>query len=72
MIRLVVVNFAFVGEVANIRGEHIDDDPVALATGVTVVASGFTAIVGWFPGTFIVGILMFATRGKLVTHDVDK
>lgn len=40
-----------------------------------VVASGLLAIGGWFVwllGTFILGLLMFATRGTLVTYDVER
>jgi hypothetical protein len=39
----------------------------------TVIGGGIVAVGGWFVwfiGTVILGILMFATRGKLVTYDV--
>jgi len=40
----------------------------------TVIGGGILAVGGlflWFPRTVMLGLLMFATRGKLVTYQVE-
>ncbi len=67
MIALVVINFQSVDEVATDCGSK--------ACGAGAVIGGSIVAVGgwflWFLGTIILGLLMFATRGKLVTYDVE-
>lgn len=51
------------------------DCPESLCDAGVVIASGIFAIGGWFVwflGTIILGLLMFATRGTLVTYDVGR
>lgn len=67
MIWLVSINFKAVEEVtAQCAG-------TACAAGAAI-GGGIVAVGGWFVwvlGTLILGILMFATKGKLVTYDVE-
>ncbi|PSL20231.1 hypothetical protein [Shimia abyssi] len=68
MIVLVIANF---GAVDDVTGDCID---AACATGA-IIGGGALAVGGWFVwflGTIILGILMFATRGKLVTYEVKQ
>ncbi len=67
MIFFVVINFQSVGEVSN-------DCADAACEAGAVIGGGLVAVSGWFIwflGTVIIGLLMFATRGKLVTYEVD-
>lgn len=67
MAGFVVANFQAVGVVTE------DCVEVACQAGATI-GGGIIAIAGWFMwflGTLVLGLLMFATRGVLVTYDVE-
>lgn len=68
MVSVAVINFQSVGEVASDCG--------STACGAGAVIGGSILAVGgwflWFLGTVIFGLLMFATRGKLVTYEVEE
>lgn len=68
MIALIVANFQAVGEVSS--------DCLDTACGAgAVIGGGILAIGGWFVwflGTMVLGIFMFATRGKLETYEVQE
>ena len=67
MVWLVVVN---VQAVDTVTAECVE----AACDAGAVIGGGIVAIGGWFIwllGTIILGLLMFATRGKLVTYDVE-
>ncbi|WP_413850840.1 hypothetical protein [Albidovulum sp.] len=75
MLALVVANFGAVGDQINTdcAREMTDSLRKACQAG-TVIGGGIVAVGGWFLwflGTVILGILMFATRGKLVTYQVE-
>jgi len=76
MIALIVVNFNAVGEVsADCVNQHADATNAAACKAGATIGGGLVAVGGWFVwflGTVVLGILMFATRGKLVTYDVVK
>ena len=66
MIGLVVANFQAVDQVSSECAES------ACQAGA-VIGGGIIAVGGWFVwllGTLVLGILMFATRGKMVTYEV--
>lgn len=67
MVLLVVANFQAVDEVTT--------DCVDAACGAGAIIGGSIIAVGgwfiWFLGTMVLGLLMFATRGKQVTYDVE-
>ena len=76
MIGLVIANFNAVGHVGSDCVKQATDaaNSTACQAGAAI-GGGIIAIGGWFIwflGTFVLGILMFATRGKLVTYDVAK
>ena len=76
MIGLVVANFNAVSEVAgDCTQQNIDAANAAACQAGAAIGGGIVAVGGWFLwflGTVILGILMFATRGKLVTYEVAK
>ena len=76
MLALVVANFSAVGTVTtDCTAQGADTANAAACQAGAVIGGGVLAIGGWFVwilGTFILGILMLATRGKLVTYDVQK
>lgn len=76
MIALIVINFSAVGEVsADCVNQHGDATNAAACKAGAAIGGGLVAVGGWFIwflGTVVLGILMFATRGKLVTYDVVK
>ena len=76
MVALVVANFTAVGEVGSDCVSQTSDTTNAAACQAGVAIGGGILAVGgwfiWFLGTVILAILMFATRGKLVTYDVEK
>ncbi len=68
MIAMVVINFQTVDTVSTDCGVE------AACKAGAVIGGGLAAVTGWFVwflGTFILGLLMFATRGKLVTYEVE-
>ncbi len=71
MIYSVFINVSAVGEVGSeCSGEEFS---AACQAGVAI-GGGIIATLGWFVwflGTVILGIFMFATRGKQVVYDVD-
>ncbi|OYW55091.1 MAG: hypothetical protein B7Z31_11145 [Rhodobacterales bacterium 12-65-15] len=74
MISLIVVNLNAVSEVSSdcVSGAIETANATACQAGAAI-GGGIVAVGGWFLwflGTLILGILMFATRGKLVTYDV--
>lgn len=75
MVALVVANFGAVGEVSSdCAAQAADSTNTAACQAGAAIGGGILAIGGWFLwflGTLILGILMFATRGKLVTYDVQ-
>ena len=76
MVALVVANVNAVGEVGgNCANQVADESNTAACQAGAAIGGGIIAVGGWFVwflGTFILGLLMFATRGKLVTYDVVK
>ena len=76
MIGLVIANFNAVGHVGSDCVKQAADGANSTACQAgAAIGGGIIAIGGWFIwflGTFVLGILMFATRGKLVTYDVTK
>ena len=67
MIAIVVFNFQTVHTVST-------DCVEAACEAGAVIFGGLAAVTGWFVwflGTFVLGLLMFATRGKLVTYEVE-
>ena len=67
MVAMVVINFQAVDTVST-------DCVEASCEAGAVIGGGLVAVTGWFVwflGTFILGLLMFATRGKLVTYEVE-
>jgi hypothetical protein len=76
MVALVVANFSAVGEVtSNCANQVANASNAGACQAGAVIGGGIMAIGGWFIwflGTMVLGILMFATRGKLVTYDVVK
>lgn len=75
MIALVVFNFGAVGDQINTDCAQKTTESLKNACEAgTVIGGGIVAVGGWllwFLGTIILGILMFATRGKLVTYEVQ-
>ncbi len=67
MVFLVVVNFQAVDQVTDDCGEAACEAGAIIGGGIIAVGGWFL----WFLGTFILGLLMFATRGKLVTYEVE-
>ena len=68
MILFVVANFQ---AVSGVSGDCVE----AACEAGAVIGGGIVAVGGWFIwflGTFVLGILMFATRGKLVTYEVER
>ena len=68
MIYAIFINVSVVGEIA---GSGCDGS--AACEAGAVIGGGLIAVTGWFIwilGTIILGILMLATRGKLVTKEV--
>lgn len=67
MVYFVVINFQAVDEATT--------DCVELACDAgAVIGGGIVAVFGWLTwvlGTAILGLLMFATRGKMVTYEVE-
>ncbi len=66
MVALIWANVTAVGQVG---GDCLDD---AACLAGTAIGGGMIAAAGWFIwvlGTVILGILMMATRGKLVTYN---
>jgi hypothetical protein len=76
MVGLVVINFTAVGDVtAECATQVADATNTSACQAGAVIGGGIMAIGGWFVwflGTIILAILMFATRGKLVTYDVAR
>ncbi len=74
MIALVVVNFNAVGEASSeCAGKVTDAANTTACEAGAAIGGGIVAVGGWFVwflGTLLLGVLMFATRGKLVTYDV--
>ncbi len=74
MIGLVVLNFGAVGDqIATDCAQEATESLKSACKAGTVIGGGIVAVGGWFVwflGTVVLGILMFATRGKLVTYDV--
>ena len=69
MVLLVVANFKAVGQVtADCAGQAACEASAVLGGGMIAVGGWFI----WFLGTVILGLLMFATRGTLVTYEVNK
>jgi hypothetical protein len=66
MIGLIVANFQAVEHVSAECLEAACEAGAVLGGGLIAVGGSFV----WFLGTVILGILMFATRGKLVTYQV--
>jgi hypothetical protein len=67
MVGLVILNFQAVDQVTT-------DCAEAACEAGAVIGGGIVAVGGWFVwllGTLILGLLMFATRGKLVTYEVE-
>ena len=75
MVGLVVLNFQ---AVSTVGADCAKEATVALQNACKAgagIGGGMLAIGGWFLwllGTLILGLLMFATRGKLVTYDVEE
>lgn len=69
MIGLVIANFQAVDQVATECANEAACQAGAVVGGGILAVSGFFI---WILGTVILAILMFATRGKLVTYDVQK
>ncbi len=67
MVFLVVANFQAVDEVSTDCVEAACEAGAVIGGGIIAVGGWFI----WFLGTVILGILMFATRGKLVTYEVE-
>lgn len=68
MVGLVVVNLGAVGEAGlSCKGNE------ACEVGAAIGGGAFAAVGGgvWIIGTLVLGILMLATKGKLVTRQVD-
>lgn len=68
MVWTAFINLGLIGDVS-------DECPEAACAAGAIIGGGLIAIGGWFLwflGTFILGLLMFATRGKLVTYDVGR
>ena len=76
MIGLVVLNFTAVGEVsAECAAQTQATSEASACQAGAAIGGGLLAVGGWFIwflGTIILAILMFATRGKLVTYDVER
>ena len=76
MVALVVANLNAVGDVSSDCVNKVADATNASACQAGAAIGGSIVAVGgwfvWFLGTVVLGILMFATRGKLVTYDVVK
>ena len=68
MVLLVVANFQAVDQVTTDCVEAACDAGAVIGGGILAIGGWFI----WFLGTLILGLLMFATRGKLVTYDVVK
>ena len=69
MVLLVVANFNAVDQVAtDCAGDAACEAGAVLGGGMMAVGGWFI----WFLGTVILGLLMFATRGTLVTYEVEK
>jgi hypothetical protein len=75
MIGLVVANFGAVGDVSSeCAVQAADTTSAATCQAGAAIGGGILAIGGWFLwflGTLVLAVLMFATRGKLVTYDVQ-
>jgi len=68
MILLIYVNFTSGAEVgAECAGDAACEAGVVLGSGMIAAAGWFI----WILGTIILGILMLATRGKLITKQID-
>ena len=67
MIFLVVANFQAVDQVTTDCVEAACDAGAVIGGGIIAVGGWFV----WFLGTVVLAILMFATRGTLVTYEVD-
>ncbi len=67
MVGLVVANFQAVDQVSSECAETACQAGAAIGGGVMAVGGFFV----WILGTVILAILMFATRGKLVTFEVS-
>ena len=67
MISLVVINFQAVDEVSSECVEAACEAGAVIGGGIVAVGGWFI----WFLGTIVLAILMFATRGKLVTYEVE-
>lgn len=76
MIALVAANFSAVGNVtADCAKQAADAANAGACQAGAVIGGGILAVGGWFVwflGTMVLGVLMFATRGKLVTYEVEK
>ena len=76
MLALVAANFSAVGDVtADCAKQVADATNTSACQAGAAIGGGIIAVGGWFMwflGTIVLGILMFATRGKLVTYDVVK
>ena len=75
MVALVVANFGAVGDqIKTDCAKEATDSLKSACEAGTVIGGGILAVGGWFLwflGTLILGLLMFATRGKLVTYQVE-
>ncbi|MDB5661636.1 MAG: hypothetical protein JWS10_4251 [Cypionkella sp.] len=76
MVAFVVANLNTVGDVSSDCVTQNADalNASACKTGAAI-GGGIVAVTGWFLwflGTVLLAVLMFATRGKLVTYDVVK
>jgi hypothetical protein len=76
MIGLVVANFTAVDQVSsNCTNDVVDAANASACKAGAALGGGLLAVGGWFVwflGTIVLAVLMFATRGKLVTYDVVK
>ncbi len=74
MVALVLVNISAVSQVGgDCATQYIDAGNAAACQAGAAIGGGIIAVGGWFLwflGTIILGILMFATRGKRVTCEV--